>query len=157
MKCFIVFFTILNNIGDVFAAPTTVGEVTIKVIEDIVEGEQELTNDIFQDFDKVDCLFYQKQNSIGECKPMEWGTLMIHVINIVIISIIINFIYKICNKFCCLCKSKKDDQDNEQITLEDYEKLQEEFLQMKKKRSEAKDSNLKLIQIINELKKSRNT
>ena len=154
MKCFIVFFTILNNIGDVFAAPTTVGEVTIKVIEDIVEGEQELTNDIFQDFDKVDCLFYQKQNSIGECKPMEWGTLMIHVINIVIISIIINFIYKICNKCCCICKSKKDDQDIEQITLEDYEKLQEEFLQMKKKRSEVEDSNLRLIQIINEFKKS---
>ena len=154
MKCFIVFFTILNNIVDVFAAPTTVGEVTIKVIEDIVEGEQELTNDIFQDFDKVDCLFYQKQNSIGECKPMEWGTLMIHVINIVIISIIINFIYKICNKCCCICKSKKDDQDLEQITLEDYEKLQEEFLQMKKKRSEVEDSNLRLIQIINEFKKS---
>ena len=156
MKCFIVFFTILTKIGDAFAAPTTVGEVTIKVIEDIVEGEQELTNDIFQDFDKVDCLFYQKQNSIGECKPMEWGTLMIHVINIVIISIIINFIYKICNKCCCICKSKKDDQDLEQITLEDYEKLQEEFLQMKKKRSEVDDSNLKLIQIINELKKPRN-
>ena len=157
MKCFIVFFTILNNIGDVFAAPTTVGEVTIKVIEDIVEGEQELTNDIFQDFEKVDCLFYQKPNSIGECKPMEWGTLMIHVINIVIISIIINFIYKMCDKCCCHCKSKKDDQDIEQITLEDYEKLQEEFLQMKKKRSEVDDSNLKLIQIINELKKPRNT
>ena len=157
MKCFIIFFTILNNIGDVFAAPTTVGEVTIKVIEDIVEGEQELTNDIFQDFEKVDCLFYQKPNSIGECKPMEWGTLMIHVINIVIISIIINFIYKICNKFCCLCKSKKDDQDNEQITLEDYEKLQEEFLEVKKKKFEVEYSNLILIQIINELKKSRNT
>ena len=81
----------------------------------------------------------------------------IHVINIVTISIIINFIYKICNKCCCICKSKKDDQDIEQITLEDYEKLQEEFLQMKKKRSEVDDSNLKLIQIINELKKPRNT
>ena len=52
MKCFIVFFTILTNIENVFPAPATVGEVTIKVIEDIVEGEQELTNDILQDFDK---------------------------------------------------------------------------------------------------------
>ena len=52
---------------------------------------------------------------------------------------------------------QKNDKDIEQITLEDYEKLQEEFLQMKKKRSEVDDSNLKLIQIINELKKPRNT
>ena len=52
---------------------------------------------------------------------------------------------------------QKNDKDIEQITLEDYEKLQEKFLQMKKKRSEVEDSNLRLIQIINEFKKSWNT
>ena len=52
---------------------------------------------------------------------------------------------------------QKNDKDIEQITLEDYEKLQEKFLQMKKKRSEVEDSNLRLIQIINEFKKSWST
>ena len=81
MMSFILFFPILTKVGNVFAVPTTDGEVTIKVIEDIVEGEQELTNDIFQDFDKVDCLFFQKENSIGNCKSTEWGILLLLVIN----------------------------------------------------------------------------
>ena len=89
MMSFILFFPILTKVGNVFAVPTTVGEVTIKVIEDIVEGEQELTNDIFQDFDKVDCLFFQKENSIGNCKSTEWGILLLLVINGLIYSILI--------------------------------------------------------------------
>ena len=110
MKSFILFFTILTKVGNVFAVPTTVGEVTIKVIEDIVEGEQELTNDIFQDFDKVDCLFFQKENSIGNCKSTEWGILLLLVINGLIYSIIIKFIYWLCNKCCCHC-TKSNDED----------------------------------------------
>ena len=148
MKSFILFFTILTKVGNVFAVPTTVGEVTIKVIEDIVEGEQELTNDIFQDFDKVDCLFFQKENSIGNCKSTEWGILLLLVINGLIYSIIIKFIYWLCNKCCCHCTKSND----EEITLEDYEKLQQEFLEVKEKKSELENSNLQLLEIINELK-----
>ena len=152
MKSFILFFTILTKVG-VFAVPTTVGEVTIKVIEDIVEGEHELTNDIFQDFDKVDCLFFQKENSIGNCKSTEWGILLLLVINGLIYSIIIKFIYWLCNKCCCHCTKSND----EEITLEDYEKLELEFLEVVEKKSVLENSNLKLMEIINELKRSRNT
>ena len=156
MMSFILFFTILTKVGNVFAVPTTVGEVTIKVIEDIVEGEQELTNDIFQDFDKVDCLFFQKENSIGNCKSTEWGILLLLVINGLIYSIIIKFIYWLCNKCCCHC-TKSNDEDIEEITLEDYEKLELEFLEVVEKKSVLENSNLKLMEIINELKRSRNT
>ena len=151
MMSFILFFPILTKVGNVFAVPTTVGEVTIKVIEDIVEGEQELTNDIFQDFDKVDCLFFQKENSIGNCKSTEWGILLLLVINGLIYSIIIKFIYWLCNKCCCHC-TKSNDEDIEEITLEDYKKLEQEFLEVKEKKSELENSNLQLLEILNELK-----
>ena len=79
------------------------------LIDKIIKEEEELTNEIDQEFDKVKCSFYQfKNKEINECEAYLWGVVLLQVFNGLIVAFIIACISILVKKTCCNFKPKPE-------------------------------------------------
>ena len=79
------------------------------LIDKIIKEEEELTNEIDQEFDKVKCSFYQfKNEEINECEAYLWGVVLLQVVNGLIVAFIIACISILVKKTCCNFKPKPE-------------------------------------------------
>ena len=164
MKYFVVFCALVNC--EVLAAPNTVGEVAIKAIEGATKSKElevaikaieeatkskDFTNNIYIDWIQKKCSFYEKLTPNNECVSTEWGTLMIYVVNIIVCSLIIQFLTWSFSK--CFCRKSKRSYDIESgtVTKEEYEKVLEELRQIRYQKEEADKINSELLQEITDL------
>ena len=167
MKYFVIFCALVNCEVLALAAPNTVGEVAIKAIEGATKSKElevaikaieeatkskDFTNNIYIDWIQKKCSFYEKLTPNNECVSTEWGTLMIYVVNIIVCSLIIQFLTWIFRNCFCSGKFKKSqDIESGTVTKEEYEKVLQELIDCKKKKEEAEKINVELLQEIADL------
>ena len=89
----------------------SVGEIALDGIEDLIEEiiheEEELSNEIDEEFGRIECAFYKKfRNEINGCEITEWGYILSYVMNSLIIGIIIGILSYIFRKICCKSEPK---------------------------------------------------